>query len=114
MSLHSRTASNNDSKHLHPTAVPTPSKRPLLIANGDRWVYLGNKEKPGLPELPDKQLPCSEGKQQPMENLLMGEGASDACLNIRGQGKEIKQEFKEAPSGKRARVKEKASVHNFP
>lgn len=36
-----------------------------------------------------------------MENSLMGEGASDACLNIRGQGKEIKQEFKEALNGKR-------------
>ena len=31
----------------------------------------------------------------------MGEGANDACLKIRGQGKEIKQEFKEALSGKR-------------
>lgn len=43
----------------------------------------------------------------------MGEGASDACLNIRGQGKEIKQEFKEALNGKRVRVKEEASVHNL-
>lgn len=43
----------------------------------------------------------------------MGEGASDACLNIRGQGEEIKQEFKEALSGKRVRVKEEASVHNL-
>lgn len=44
----------------------------------------------------------------------MEEGASDACLNRRGQGKEIKQKCKEALSGKRVGVKEKASVHNFP
>lgn len=52
-------------------------------------------------------------KQQSVENSLKGEGASDACLNIRGQGEEIKQEFKEALSGKRVRVKEEASVHNL-
>lgn len=52
-------------------------------------------------------------KQQSVENSLMGEGASDACLNIRGQREEIKQEFKEALSGKRVSVKEEASVHNL-
>lgn len=44
----------------------------------------------------------------------MGEGESDACLNIRGRGKEITQEFKEALSGRRKRLKEKSSVLNFP
>lgn len=80
--------------HLHLTAIPTTLKGLCLFQMVTACIRI--KGKPGPPGLPDKQLPLGEAKQQHMENFLMAEGASDACPNRKGQGKNTKQDFKQA------------------